>query len=60
MKKKYFDDSLYYDSNDKFRIDFGLQLKKRFNITLMGKAKQYLGMRIRQGKNYMKINHGNT
>ena len=51
----YVDDALYYANNDNFRMDFELLLKKRFNLTLMGEAKWYLGMRIRQGKNHIMI-----
>ena len=43
----YVDDALYYANNDNFRMDFELLLKKRFNLTLMGEVKWYLGMRIR-------------
>ena len=49
------DDALYYANNDNFRMDFELLLKKRCNLTLMGEAKWYLGMRIRQGKNHIMI-----
>ena len=51
----YVDDTIYYANNDNFRMDFELLLKKRFNLTLMGEAKWYLGMRIRQGKNHIMI-----
>ena len=34
-------------------MDIELSLKNRFNLTLMGKAKWYLGMRIRQKKNHI-------
>ena len=51
----YVDDALYYTNNDNFRMDFELLLKKRFNLTLMGKAKWYIGMRIREGKNHIMI-----
>ena len=46
----YVDDALYYSNDDKIRMDFELLLKKRFSLTLMGEAKWYLGMRIRQGE----------
>ena len=32
---------------------FGLTLKSKFNLTLMGEAKWYLGMHIRQHKDYI-------
>ena len=37
-------------------MDFELWLKKRFNLILMGEAKWYLGMSIRQGENQIIIN----
>ena len=43
----YVDDALYYSNNDKFREEFESALKKRFNLSLMGKAKLYLGMEIK-------------
>ena len=44
----YVDDALYYSNNDKFREEFESALKKRFNLSLMGKVKWYLGMEIKQ------------
>ena len=51
----YVDDALYYSNNDKVRTYFEVRLKKRFSLTLMGEAKWYLGMRIRQRKNHITI-----
>ena len=44
----YVDDALHYCSNDTVREDFEKSLKKRFNLCLLGEAKWYLGMRIKQ------------
>ena len=44
----YVDDALYYCSDDNIRQDFENNLKARFNLTLMGEAKWYLGMQITQ------------
>gem|GEM_PF-2876143 len=49
----YVDDALYFASKDSVRERFELSLKSKFNLTLMGKAKWYLGMRIRQHKDYI-------
>ena len=49
----YVDDALYFASEDKVREHFELTLKNKFHLTLMGEAKWYLGMRIRQHKNYI-------
>ena len=44
----YVDDALYYSNNYSFRESFEKQLKKKFNLSLLGQAKWYLGMRIKQ------------
>ena len=44
----YVDDALYFCSNDTVREDFEKSLKRKFNLTLLGEAKWYLGMRITQ------------
>ena len=44
----YVDDALYYASDDNVRKSFEEKLSKRFNLTLLGKARWYLGMRISQ------------
>ena len=43
----YVDDALYFAGSDKNRMKFEISLKK-FNLTLMGIAKWYLGMKITQ------------
>ncbi len=49
----YVDDALYYANNDQVRMDFELSLKYKFNLTLIGTAKWYLGTRIGQQKDYI-------
>ena len=49
----YVDDALYFASNYKVREHFELTLKSKFHLTLMGEAKWYLGMCIRQHKDYI-------
>ena len=51
----YVDDACYYCSNDEVRIKFENKLKKRFNLTLMGEAKWYLGMQIKQYKDHITL-----
>ena len=51
----YVDDALYTSNNEESRLKFEAKLKKKFNLTLMGQAKWYLGMRIKQHKDYMSI-----
>ena len=51
----YVDDALYCANINEFRMDFKLLLKKRFNLTLVGEAKWYLRMRIRQGQDHIMI-----
>ena len=51
----YMDDALYYASSDKVREDFEISLKNRFNLTLLGEAKWYLGMRIKQDKDFISL-----
>ena len=46
----YVDDALYYASSDKVREDCELSMKNRFDLTLLGEAKWYLGMRVKQDK----------
>ena len=46
----YVDDALYYFDSEQTKDDFEKKLKSKFNLTLMGKAKWYLGMRISQNK----------
>ena len=48
----YVDDALYYASDNKTREIFELSLKNKFNFTLMGIAKWYLGMYIKQESDY--------
>ena len=43
----YVDDTLYTPKNEENRLDFESKLKKKFNLTLVGLAKWYLGMRIK-------------
>ena len=52
----YVDDALYYSNNDKFRQEFESALKKIINLTLMGRAKWYLGMKINQASAYITLN----
>ena len=49
------DDALYTSNNDETRLEFETKLKNKFNLTLMGQTKWYLGMRIKQHKDYMSI-----
>ena len=51
----YVDDALYFASSDKIRMDFELSLKNKFNLTLMGTAKWYLGMKITQQKDHITL-----
>ena len=51
----YVDDALYYASCDKDREDFELSLKNTFNLTLLGEAKWYLEMRIKQDKDFISL-----
>ena len=51
----YVDDALYYCSDDNIRKDFEEALKSRFDLTLLGKAKWYLGMRIKQEDDYITL-----
>ena len=46
----YVDDALYYANNDDVRQNFEKKLSKRFHLSLLGKAKWYLGMRITQNR----------
>ena len=51
-----FFDALSYSNNDKFREEFKSALKKRFNLSLMDKAKWYLGMDIKQTPEHIILN----
>ena len=51
----YVDDALYISNRDEVRVEFENKLKKRFNLSLLGIAKWYLGMRIRQEKDHISI-----
>ena len=51
----YVDDALYCASDGKTRKVFELSLKNKFNLTLMGIAKWYLGMRIKQEDDYITL-----
>ena len=44
------DDALYYANNDNVRQNSEKKLSKRFHLSLIGKAKWSLGMRITQNK----------
>ena len=44
----YVDDALYYANNDDVRQNFDKKLSERFHLSLVDKAKWYLGMRITQ------------
>ena len=51
----YVDDALYYSNNEDFRMKFENSLKKRFNLSLVGQAKWYLGMKIKQPNVYITL-----
>ena len=51
----YVDDALYYCSTEEVRENFEKKLKSRFNLTLLGKGKWYLGMRIMQHDNMISL-----
>ena len=51
----YVDDALYYCSDDNIRKNFEETLSSRFDLTLMGKAKWYLGMQITQHVTYITL-----
>ena len=52
----YVDDALQdYASSDRARENFELSLKNRCNLSLLGEAKWYLGMRIIQSKDFISI-----
>ena len=48
----YVDDVLYNSNIDTFRENFEKQLKKRFNLSLLGEEKYYLGIIIKQTAEY--------
>jgi hypothetical protein len=48
----YVDDMLYYETDTKKVQEFEAQLRKRFNLELLGQAHWYLGTRICQLANY--------
>ena len=51
----YVDDALYYASSHRVREHFEISLKNKFNLTLLGIAKWYLGMRIIQKPDYITL-----
>ena len=51
----YVDDALYYCSSDSVRNHFENKLKSKFNLTFLGKAKWYLGMRIMQHDGFITL-----
>ncbi len=51
----YVDNALNFASDDKTRESFELSLKNKFNLTLLGVAKWYLGMCIKQENNYITL-----
>ncbi len=51
----YVDDPFYFASNDKVREDFELSLKNKYNLSLLGEAKWYLGMRITQNTSFISL-----
>ena len=51
----YVDDALYYASSQRVREHFEISLKNKFNLTLLGIAKWYLGMRIIQKPAYITL-----
>ena len=46
----YVDDALYYFDSEETKATFENKLKNKFNLTLMGTAKWYLGIRITQNE----------
>ena len=48
-------DTLYFASSDKVRGDFELSLKNKFNLSLLGEARWYSGMRITQKKEFISL-----
>ena len=42
-------------NNEEFRENFERKLKRRFNLSLLGPAKWYLGMKIKQTKDYITL-----
>ena len=51
----YVDDALYFASSNRVREDFELSLKNKFNLSLLGEAKWYLGMRITQNRDFISL-----
>ena len=51
----YVDDALSYSNNEDLRLKFEKSLKKRFNLSLLGQAKWYLSMKIKQSNNYINL-----
>ena len=51
----YVDDASYYSNNEDFRLKFEQSLKKRFNLSLLGHDKWYLGMKIKQSNNHITL-----
>ena len=52
---KFVDDTLCYSNNDSFRESFENQLRKKFNQSLLGQAKWYLGIQIKQIAEYISL-----
>ena len=48
-------DAFYASNNQATKIYFESKLKKKFNLTLMGPEKWYLGIRIKQHQDYTSI-----
>ena len=51
----YVDDACYYCDSDDTRIKFEKNIKQRFNLTLLGEAKWYLGMQITQHDDHVTL-----
>ena len=51
----YVDDALNYSNNEDFRMKFERSLKKIFNLSLLGQAKWYLGMKIKNSIDYITL-----
>ena len=48
----YIYDALYFSNNEEFRLIFEQLLNKRFNLSLLGQAKWYLRIKIKQPNNH--------
>ena len=51
----YVDDALNYSNNEDFRMKFEKSLKKRLYLSLLGQAKWYLGMKIKQSNDCVNL-----